>query len=397
MDEIKFLLKRRVDKIYPSEKELENVLRSGKKLRIYQGFDPSSPILHIGHLAGLKKLADFQKAGHEVIFLIGDFTGMIGDPTGKKDSRQALTHEEVLKNAKEYQKQAEKILKFEGENAAKIMFNYEWNSKLSFLDFLKIAKLITAQNIWERDMFQERVKKGEEVWTHELLYPFIQGYDSVAMDVDMEIGGSDQMFNMMIGRELLRKMKNKNKFVLTTPLLVDKSGKKIGKTEGNAIAISDHPNKLFANMMTLPDEVIIPAFELITDESQEKIDEYKTRIGKGENPMIFKKLLAHQIVKELNTENDAKKAQEEWEKIVQQGILPADLKTYDFKHGLPLIDLVIKIRNCSTSEAKRLITEQNAVEVDNFIITDKNYIVPEGDHIIKIGKKLIVTLRVKNL
>lgn len=388
MDQIDFLLTRRVDKIYPSASELEKVLKSDKKLRLYQGFDPSSPTLHIGHLAGLKKLADFQKAGHEVIFLIGDFTGMIGDPTGKGSDRQLLTHEKVLENAKEYQKQASRVLKFEGVNPVKIKFNSEWNSKLNFEDVLRLASNITAQNLWERDMFQERVKKGQEIWFHELMYPLIQGYDSVAMDVDMEIGGSDQMFNMMVGRELLHKMKNKNKFVLTTPLLVDKEGRKIGKTEGNAISISDPPSKLFANMMTLPDDVIIPAFKLITDETDEQIAEYEKEIKSGKNPMDFKKKLAHQVVIELNSKPEADKAQEEFERAVQGGEAPKEIPEVKVS-GQTLISTVAS-QVGSNSEAKRLI-EQKAVEIDGKIETNPQATVAKNN-VIKIGKKRFIKI-----
>ncbi len=415
MDQIDFLLTRRVDKIYPSREELEKVLRSEKKLRLYQGFDPSSPMLHVGHLAGLKKLADFQKLGHEVIFLIGDFTGMIGDPTGKKEGRKKLTHDEVLKNATEYQKQAAKVLKFGGNNPVKIMFNYDWHSKLSFEDGLNIASYITAQNIWERDMFQERVKRGEEVWSHELMYPLIQGYDSVAMDVDLEIGGSDQMFNMMIGRQLMKKMKNKNKFVLTTPLLVDKNGVKIGKTEGNAIAISDAPAKLFANLMTLPDEVIIPAFELITDEPQENVDLYKKRIVNGENPMNLKKILAHRVVEELNPNNasvpqsysfspspspspsPADEAEEEFERVVQE----KDYSSFEATGEISISKIPPEITTCSgvlinanhatsKNEVKRLI-RQRAIEIDGEILKADKFI-KKPNSIMKIGKKRFIKI-----
>lgn len=404
MDQIDFLLTRRVDKIYPSKEELEKVLRSGKKLRLYQGFDPSSPILHIGHLAGLKKLADFQKAGHVVIFLIGDFTGMIGDPTGKADSRKVLTHEQVMINAKEYQKQASRVLDFEGENPVKIKFNSEWNSKLNFEDVLRLVSNVTAQNMWERDMFQERVKRGQEIWFHELMYPLIQGYDSVAMDVDMEIGGSDQMFNMMIGRELMHKMKNKNKFVLTTPLLVDKNGKKIGKTEGNAIAISDAPAKLFANMMTLPDDVIIQAFTLITDESNEKIEEYKTRLEKGENPINIKKLLAHKVVEELNSEKEANAAREEFTNSVQGKNAPDEI-SLGAKGNQALEDIILQSKAVkSKSEIKRLF-EQNGIDIiseNNKIISKEKQAemlknaglktILKAPGVIKIGKRKYVKI-----
>ncbi len=395
MDQVDFLLTRRVDKIYPSREELEKVLRSGKKLRLYQGFDPSSPVLHIGHLAGLKKLADFQKAGHEVIFLIGDFTGMIGDPTGKGSGRQLLTHEQVLKNADEYKKQAGRVLKFNqedctgGEQPVKIMFNYDWSIKLTFADLIKIASNVTAQNMWERDMFQERVKRGQEVWLHELLYPLAQGYDSVAMDVDLEIGGTDQMFNMMVGRELMRKIKNKNKFVLTTPLLTDKNGRKIGKTEGNAIAIADPPAKLFVNMMTLPDDVIIPAFELITDVPQEEIDNYKKQLVGGDNPMNLKKLLAFTVVKELNNDDAAKQAQEEFARAVQGGEVPENILEVKVENNVTVSD-VVSTQVVSRNEAKRLI-EQGAVEINGKVVKDQKLVIGKNS-VVKIGKKKFIKI-----
>lgn len=393
MDEIDNLLNRRVDNIYPSREELEKILRSGKKLRLYQGFDPSSPVLHIGHLTGLKKLADFQKLGHEVIFLIGDFTGMIGDPTGKKEGRKKMTHENVLANAKEYENQAGRVLKFKQtdcsphEKPVKIMFNYDWNSKLSFEDVLRLASNITAQNLWERDMFQERVKKGEEIWFHELMYPLIQGFDSVAMDVDLEIGGSDQMFNMMVGRELMKKMKNKNKFVLTTPLLIDKEGKKIGKTEGNAIALTDSPEKLFAGVMTLPDEAIIPAFKLITDEVLEKILDYERKIKAGENPMIYKKLLAQKVVAELNSEEAAETAKRAFESVVQKGEAPKEMLEISIMNNTSLEDLIVS-QGESHRQAKRLI-QQGAVEINGRKSLNPQLIVGLNS-IVKIGKKKFI-------
>ncbi|KKQ21392.1 MAG: Tyrosine-tRNA ligase [Parcubacteria group bacterium GW2011_GWC1_36_9] len=251
-DKIDELLTRGVDKIYLSREKLEEVLRSGKKLRLYQGFDPTGDKLHIGHMVGLRKLAEWQKLGHHVIFLIGDYTAMIGDPSGKLSTRKVLTHEQTLANAKNYKEQASKILKFDGDNPAEVLFNGDWLGKLSAIEFLRIAGNLTYSQVIERDMFQERLKQGQDISTNEFLYPVMQAYDSVAMDVDLEVGGKDQMFNMMMGRKLMRNMMKKEKFVMTTKLLEDKHGVKIGKTEGNAIALDDKPEDLFGKIMAKP-------------------------------------------------------------------------------------------------------------------------------------------------
>src|SRR3989344_1186569 len=265
MDAIETLLTRGVDKIYPSRDELEKMLRSGKKLKLYQGFDPSGANLHIGHAVGLRKLRQFQDLGHKVIFLIGDFTGMIGDPSGKKDARKPLTQEQVLANAKDYKLQAQKILRFEGPNAVEIKFNSEWNKKLNFEEVLRLASQFSAQQMLERDMFQNRLKEGKEISLVEFLYPIMVAYDAVAMDVDLEVGGTDQTFNMLAGRKLHRHRLNKEKFVMTVPLLTDSSGKKIGKTEGNVIGITDPPSDFYGKIMSLADDAIINCFLLLTD------------------------------------------------------------------------------------------------------------------------------------
>jgi tyrosyl-tRNA synthetase len=219
MDPIEELLTRGVEKIYPTKEALEKVLKSDKKIKLYQGFDPTGSHLHLGHMVGFRKLRQFQNLGHEVIFLIGDFTGMIGDPSGKSDSRKPLTREEVLENAKSYKEQAGKILNFEGNNPVKLMFNSEWLSKLNYAEILQMASLVTYAQIIERDMFQKRIQEGKDLYLSEFLYPLMQGYDSIAMDVDLEVGGSDQIFNMLAGRDLMKKVKNKEKFVLATQLL----------------------------------------------------------------------------------------------------------------------------------------------------------------------------------
>ena len=245
MDKIDEVLTRRVEKIYPSKEALEKILRSGKKIRLYQGFDPSMPNLHLGNMVGVLKLKQFQELGHEVIFLVGDFTGMIGDPTDKKSLRPQLTKKQVLENCKNWKEQAGKVLNFSGKNPAKFLYNSQWLSSLSFAELLNLAHHLTYQQTIKRDMFRKRLKQDKNIYLHEFLYPLMQGYDSVHMDVDLEIGGSDQMFNMLVGRDLMKKLKNKEKFVLTTKLLVDSKGEKVGKTTGNALFLNSSAKEMY--------------------------------------------------------------------------------------------------------------------------------------------------------
>ena len=397
MDKIDELLTRRVDKIYPSKEALEKALRSGKKLRLYQGFDPSSPNLHIGHLVGLLKLAEFQALGHEVIFLIGDFTGMIGDPSGKAEARKVLTKKQVLANAKTYQDQAGIILNFSGKNPVQLKFNSEWNSKLKFTDVLKLAGHFTLQQLIERDMFQKRLKKSKEIYFNEFMYPLMQGYDSVAMKIDLEIGGSDQMFNMMAGRKLVKEILAKEKFVITTKLLVDAQGNKIGKTEGNVINIAQSSKDFYSQIMSLTDEAILPCFKLITKISLTKIKEIEKALKKGENPMKYKKMLAFELTKMLNNEEQAGKAQKEFEKIFQKGKLPTKIPKVKIRGGeWNIIDLLMEVKLCSSrSQAKRLV-EQGGVEIDKIRIKDpKLKIKIKNGSVIRVGKRKFVRLIIK--
>lgn len=388
MDKITELLTRGVDKIYPSKEELEKVLRSGKKLRLYQGFDPTTPELHIGHMVGLRKLRQWQDLGHEVIFLFGDFTGMIGDPSGKDKTRSMLTHEQVTENAKTYKQQAGRVLQFEGNNAITIKRNSDWWFKLSAADLLKLTSYMSYQQIIEREMFQRRIKKNMDIAIIEFLYPVIQGYDSVVMDVDLEIGGSDQLFNMMTGRDLLHKLKRKNKFVMTTPLLTDSAGNKIGKTEGNVIALTAPPNDFYGLIMSLGDDVIVKCFEFLTDLPMEEVREIEKKIASGENPMLFKKKLAYTLTSMLNDESAAKKAQENFERVVQQKEVPDDIKIITIINSINIIDLLAQNQLVeSRSSAKRLL-EQGGVEVDGKKISDQTFIVnPKDGMIIKVGKR----------
>lgn len=392
MDKIDILLNRAVEQIYPSKEALEKVLRSGKRLRVYQGFDPTSTQLHLGHLIGLRKLSEWQELGHEVIFLIGDFTATIGDPSGKSESRKLLEHKEVLKNSREYKNQAGRILKFSGPNPVKIKYNSQWLAKLTAADFLRLTHYFSAQQIIKRDLFQERFKSGKDLFMNEFLYPILQAYDCVVMNIDVEIGGSDQLFNMLAGRDLMHKMKRKDKFVVTTPLLTDASGKKIGKTEKNSINLTDEPRGLFAKIMSLGDEVIIKGLEYLTNVPLSEIERVKERIKAGENPMIFKKRLAFEIVKSLNSEAKAKEAQLFFEQIYQQQkIDPTNLQTIFIKNQTTLTACLTKNFGFSKSAVKRL-TREKAIDVNKQTISDPDFLLRQDD-VVKVGKHKIFKVK----
>jgi len=285
-----YVLTRGVEQILPTKQGLAKLMAT-RKISLYEGFDPTSPSLHIGHLIGIRKLAQFQKLGHQVIFLIGDFTGMIGDPTDKTSARQKLTHEQMLNNLKGYKEQVKNIIDFDGDNPVKIVFNYDWLSKLTFADVVELATHFTVQQMIERDFYQERLKQNKPIYLHEFMYPLMQGYDSAHMAVDLEIGGNDQMFNLLAGRTLEKAYKNKDKFCLTTKLLTDPTGAKMGKTTGNTVNLTDSPNDIFGKIMALPDSLLPLGFELLTDMDQPETE-----------PMTAKKILALEVVKQIHGE-----------------------------------------------------------------------------------------------
>ncbi len=384
-DKIDELLTRGVDRIYPSKEKLEEVLRSGKKLKLYQGFDPTGDKLHLGHMVGLRKLAEWQELGHQVIFLIGDYTATIGDPSGKLSSRKMLTHEETLANAKNYKEQASKILKFDGDNGAEVLFNGDWLGKLSAVEFLRIAGNLTYSQVIERDMFQERLKQGQDIYTNEFLYPVMQAYDSVAMNVDLEVGGKDQMFNMMMGRKLMRNMLKKEKFVMTTKLLEDKHGVKIGKTEGNAIALDDKPEDLFGKIMAFPDEIVAQCFESLTTIPLEEIP--------TKDPFLNKKQLAFEIVKDLNDEKKAKEAQQVWEETFQKKEIPSEMEEIKAEAGDILSEVLVKNKVlASKGEWRRLVLGRGVHDLEkNTDITDQNTKITEN-LTLKIGKRKFIRI-----
>ncbi len=399
MDKIEELLTRGVANIIPSKEDLERVLRSGKKLRLYQGFDPTSPELHLGHLVGLKKLRQWQDLGHEVIFLIGDFTGMVGDPTGKDKTRIPLTKEQVLENARTYKQQASKVLRFEGENPVLIKYNSEWLAKLSAVELTRLTSYLTFQQVVERDMFQRRIEKGQDISISEFLYPFMQGYDSVAMDVDLELGGNDQLFNMMTGRDLMRKMKHKDKYVMTTPLLVDSEGRKIGKTEGNLISLINKSEDFFGKIMALGDDILENGFEYLTSVSIKEIKKIKEDLANTEDPLKIKKNLAFEITKEIHGEREAVKAQEHFERTVQKKEKPQVIRLQilpsSFSSNATASEVVMSLNSSSRSEAKRII-EQGGITIDDEIVNDPNKIFDlTSEHLLKVGKRNFIKFKKK--
>jgi len=392
MDKIEELITRGVENIYPSKEALEKVLRGGKKLRLYQGFDPSMPNLHLGNYVGVLKLSQFQELGHEVIFLVGDFTGMIGDPSDKLATRKLLTREETRKNSLVWKEQVSKVLSFDGSNPVKLMFNSEWNDQVTFKDLIEICSKFTVQQMLERDMFQERLKENKTIHLHEFLYPVAQAIDCVKMEVDLELGGNDQTFNMLAGRTLMAALKGKEKFVMTTKLLVDAKGDKVGKTTGNALFLDRSPEEFFGGIMSFPDEVLSLGFELLTRVPTEEI---RVMDFKG-RPMDLKKRLAFEVIMIIYGEEAAKKAQVHFEKVFQNRKAPENLpevklETENWEADRLLMKMgLVK----SLSEAKRLL-DQKAVELNGLTISDQQLKIRNND-ILRVGKTRFAKIRIIN-
>lgn len=366
------LLNKGVEKIYPSKKELQEKLESGERIRLYAGFDPTAPSLHIGNAVLLNKLSQFQVLGHEVIFLVGSFTAMIGDPTDKASARKKMTRAEVEENAKLYQKQASAYLDFSGDNPALVKYNAEWNDELTFSDLIEISSHFTVQQMIQRDMFQKRLEEEKPIFLHEFLYPLTQAYDSVVLDVDLEIGGNDQMFNMMCGRDLMKSLGKKNKFVITLKLLADEQGKKMGKSEGNAVFLDQEPENIYGAVMSWSDGFILPAFELATKYTIAEVKEIEKKLEAGENPRNLKMQLAFEITKLVHGEEDAKKAQENFINTVQNKEIPEDIELKKLSADkMGLLDIMVETGLvASKGEARRMI-KQNAVKIDGEIVSDE--------------------------
>ena len=392
-DQINELVTRGIEGVIPSRGALEKILRSGKKITVYLGVDPTTPKLHLGHSVTLLLLARFQKLGHKVVLLIGDFTAQIGDPSGKTNQRRPLSAAEVKQNWKTYRAQAGKILDFRtAGNRATVAYNSTWHSKLHLKDVLELGSLFTVQQMLARDMFQVRIKENKPIGLNEFLYPLIQGYDSVALKTDAEIGGSDQLFNMLVGRDLVKRMLKKEKFVLTTKLLVDPtSGAKMSKSEGQLVALDDPAGEMYAKIMAFPDEMIWDCFELCTEVTLDEIENIKKL-----SPRDAKARLAREIVTMHHTEQAAKEAEAEFQKVFVSGEFPSDVPTAKIKKAkLSLVDLLYETGLAgSKSEARRLI-EQGGVRVDGEVKTDpKEQVTPQNNMRIQVGKRKFLTINI---
>lgn len=372
---------------------LETKLKSGKKLRIKFGADPSRPDLHLGHSVAIRKLREFQDLGHQVVFIIGDYTGMIGDPTGKSKTRPALSREEVSENAKSYLEQAGKILDMQ---KTELRYNSEWFAKLSFEEVLKLTGKFTVAHILERDDFQKRLKEGSEIAVTEMLYPIMQAYDSIVIEADVEIGGTDQKFNLLAGRELQKKMGMPEQDVLTCPLLVGLDGvNKMSKSLDNYIGVSEDANSMFGKIMSISDEMILYYFKLLTDKTSEEIGEVEKILkNKTQNPRDLKVELAKEIIKFYHSSEEADKAENEFNQIFRDKQKPTEMpeiklsKTeYNILDLLTEADLVT-----SKSEGRRLI-EQGGVKVNDEAQSDaqKNIIIENG-MVLQVGKRKFVKI-----
>ncbi|MFH0987662.1 MAG: tyrosine--tRNA ligase [Patescibacteria group bacterium] len=354
---------RYVEKIWPSKKQLEDFLTSGRRLTIYIGIDPTGPQLHLGHSTNFLFLKKLQKLGHKVILLIGDFTAQIGDPTGKMSMRKPMTKSEILFNCKNYKIQAGKILDLGlSKNHVSLEFNSRWLSKLNLGKLIDITSKVTVGKIIKRDMFQERIREGREIYLHEFLYPLLQGYDSVALNTDAEIGGNDQTFNMLVGRDLVKIYQKREKIVITTKLLINPKTKKkmMSKSEGGYISLDDKPHDMYGKVMALPDEVIVTCFELCTEISQKELESIKKSLRERKiHPRQVKVRLAKEIVGMYHGDKEAKAAEEEFNKVFRERKSPSKLPIFVVPHdSYPLIDLLTELKfSKSKSEAKRLILQ----------------------------------------
>lgn len=388
-------IRRGVDELIPEE-GLAEKLRSGRRLRIKAGFDPTAPDLHLGHTVLLNKLRQFQELGHEVIFLIGDFTGMIGDPSGKSATRPPLSREEVARNAETYKEQVFRVLDPE---KTRVVFNSDWMNEMGAADMIRLASQYTVARMLERDDFHNRYETNEAISIHEFLYPLIQGYDSVALEADLELGGTDQKFNLLMGRHLQGRYDQAPQVVLTMPILEGLDGvQKMSKSLGNYVGITDSPGEMYSRLLSVPDELVWRYFELLTLKPMDEVAELRRRVDEGLNPQEAKKALAHWLISRYHGEEAAQNAHKSAGNRVELGEIPEDVPEVTVEaNGQAELFVVSLLKQAGLAQggAAKDVVKQGAVYVDGEPLGDRQALPAGASYTIQAGRRKIKRVHIR--
>ncbi len=396
IDESHEIIRRGVDEILP-EKDLIERLQLGRPLRVKAGFDPTAPDLHLGHVVLLEKMRQFQQLGHQVIFLIGDFTGRIGDPSGKSVTRPAMTEEEIRSNAQTYERQVFKVL---DANQTIIRFNSEWFMDKNAGMMIQLASRYTVARMMERDDFRQRIANQQSIAIHEFLYPLVQGYDSVALRADIELGGTDQKFNLLVGRELQKQFEQPQQIVITVPLLEGLDGvQKMSKSLKNYIGIDESANEIFGKVMSISDELMWRYYELVSSRTPAEIGQLKKSTEAGLNPRDVKFLLAEEIVERFHSKAEAIRARKNFVNRFQKRLVPEDIESVVLYISKPDVALANLLKNSglvqSTSEAHRMV-KQGAVRIDDERVADSRILIPvDTTHVYRVGKRKFAKIEIR--
>ena len=372
--------------------KLERSVKTGEPIRIKQGFDPTAPDIHLGHTVGIRKLRQFQELGHKIVLIIGDYTGMVGDPSEKNETRPRLSHEKIIENAKTYEDQFFKIL---NRGLTEVHFNGEWFSKMKFDEIMNLASKFTIARILERDDFSKRYKDEKPISLHEFFYPLMQGYDSVAIKADVEIGATEQKFNLLAARQVQKEYGMEQQVVLTLPVLEGLNGtQRMSKSTGNYVGIDDPPDEMYGKIMSIPDTLILKYFTLVTDYGLDELKDVERRLkNSGINPMIVKKELARAIVEMYYSQKDAERAEENFEQVFSKKELPDEIMEYKIDaNESPLLIKVLAKHGVTSSnaEGKRLIS-QGGVKINGEKISDINFVLKSSnEYLLKVGKRRFV-------
>lgn len=397
IDEALAVVKRGMDELI-SEEALIEKLREGRPLRIKAGFDPTAPDLHLGHTVLINKLRQFQDLGHEVIFLIGDFTGMIGDPTGKSATRPPLTEAQVAENAVSYREQVFKIL---DPSRTRVVFNSDWMSKLSAADMIRLAGQYTVARMLERDDFTKRYRAEQPIAIHEFLYPLVQGYDSVALEADVELGGTDQKFNLLMGRILQRHYGQPPQVVLTMPILEGLDGvQKMSKSLGNYVGVNDSPGEMYTKLLSMPDELLWRYFELLSFRPLAEVEEFRAAVDSGANPQEYKKLLAEEIITRFHDAEAAATAHKSAGNRVGLGEIPENVPVVEVslagRNELHIVSLLKEANLAANGKAAKDVFGRGAVYINGEQVTDERMFAAGDDCVVQAGKKKIARVLVKH-